>query len=588
MNTLKYKTCFLEKPKTERYFSMKRKLLIFALLSLPLSGVMAQEDKGITFLGSVQSDMLVPQNDSETGATKTDDFSANIYYDMQLQSKYVDAGVRVEYMEHPLPGFENDFKGTGVPNFWVKGKLGNHELTLGTFYEQFGSGFILRTYEERSLGIDNSLLGGRLQLKPVKGVIVKLLSGKQRRYWSWNKALVSGADAELSLDEWIPSLQNSGTRLMLGGSWVNRYNDSEEKVFADPTHSVNMPKFINAWDVRVNYNHGPWGVLAEYAQKTDDPSYANGFIFRKGNVAMLSTTYSNGGLSLMAQAKRSENMSFKTVNVGDKAIGVSSSINHLPAFTQDHTYALAALYPYATQMGSGEWAYQAELGYNFKRRTKLGGKYGMNVKVNYSYVRGIKSDYLNGKTYNKLTGTTFLAGTEGYRTSFFKWGDNTYYQDLDITISRKFSKTFKLNFMYMNQMYNKSVVEGEGGMIHSNIFVADGMFQVSPKTKIRAELQYLATRQDKGDWACGLIEVSLAPSWMFTFSDLWNCGDTDPSLGEANTHLHYYQGLVTYNTGSHRFQIGYGRTRAGYNCAGGVCRYVPATKGVTFSYNYNF
>ena len=567
---------------------MKRKILITSLLLLAAAQVFAQDDRGITILGSVQSDMLLPKEDSETGATKTDDFVTNTYVDLQMQSKFVDAGVRVEYMKHPLPGFEQDFKGQGVPSFWVKGKLGNNELTLGTFYEQFGSGFILRTYEERSLGIDNSLLGGRLLLKPTKGVIVKLLSGKQRRYWSWNKALVSGADAELSIDEWIPSLQEKNTRITLGASWVNRFNDDEEKVLTDASHRINMPKFVNAWDVRVNFNHGAWGLLAEYAQKTDDPSYANGYIFRKGTVAMLSGTYSNGGLSLMAQAKRSENMSFKTVNAGDKAIGVSSYINHLPAFTQDHTYALAALYPYATQMGSGEWAYQAELGYNFKRRTKLGGKYGMNVKVNYSYVRAIKSEYLDGKDHTNLMGTTVLGGTEGYRTSFFKWGDNTYYQDFNITVSRKLSKAFKLNLMYMNQKYNKTVIEGEGGMIHSDIFVADGMFQLSPKTKLRAELQYLATKQDKGDWACGLLELSLAPHWMFTVSDLWNCGDNDPSLVEANTHLHYYQGLVTYNTGSHRFQIGYGRTRAGYNCAGGVCRYIPATKGVTFSYNYNF
>ncbi|WP_456002305.1 DUF6029 family protein, partial [Prevotella sp.] len=24
------------------------------------------------------------------------------------------------------------------------------------------------------------------------------------------------------------------------------------------------------------------------------------------------------------------------------------------------------------------------------------------------------------------------------------------------------------------------------------------------------------------------------------------------------------------------------------NCSGGVCRYIPATKGLTLSYNYNF
>jgi hypothetical protein len=103
--------------------------------------------------------------------------------------------------------------------------------------------------------------------------------------------------------------------------------------------------------------------------------------------------------------------------------------------------------------------------------------------------------------------------------------------------------------------------------------------QLSRHTKLRTELQYLTTRQDQHDWAYALAELSLAPHWMFTVSDLWNCGTTD---------IHYYQGLMTYNTGAHRIQLGYGRTRAGYNCSGGVCRYVPATKGFTLSYNYNF
>ena len=167
--------------------------LLLLLVAYCCLAVNAQEKKqGVTLHGTVQSDMLLPQNDNEIGAEKTEDFLTNTYVDLQLQSQYVDAGVRMEYLEHPLPGFENDFKGWGVPHFWVKGRLGCAELTAGTFYEQFGSGLILRTYEERSLGIDNSLLGGRLVVKPLKGITIKALSGKQRRYWKWNKSLVSG------------------------------------------------------------------------------------------------------------------------------------------------------------------------------------------------------------------------------------------------------------------------------------------------------------------------------------------------------------------------------------------------------------
>jgi hypothetical protein len=227
---------------------MKRISLYAAFLSCSLA-VAAQEDQsqqqGLTLSGSIQSDMLIPQNDDKIGAKKTDDFLTNTYVDLLLQSQHVDAGARLEYLEHPLPGFENDFKGWGVPNFWVKGRLGCAELTAGTFYEQFGSGFILRTYEERSLGIDNSLLGGRLVVKPIDGLTLKVLSGKQRRYWSWKGGLVSGADAEINLDKWFPALQQHDTRLTLGASWVNKY-EKDEEIFADLTHRYNLPKYVNA------------------------------------------------------------------------------------------------------------------------------------------------------------------------------------------------------------------------------------------------------------------------------------------------------------------------------------------------------
>ena len=560
------------------------------------------QDSGnkLTLSGSIQSDMLIPQSDSDIGAEKTEDFQTNTYVDLKLHHKYVEAGARLEYLEHPLPGFENDFKGWGLPHFYVKGRLGradktSAELTAGTFYEQFGSGFILRTYEERSLGIDNSLLGGRVVVKPAKGVVLKALSGRQRAYWDWNKAWVSGADAELNISEWMPWAQKKGVNISVGASWVNK-NEAPEYVELPPvreatetgyrytTYSVAQPRNVNAWDVRANLNAGNFALLAEYAQKGDDPSQANGYIYGRGNVAMLSTSYSEKGLSILLQAKRSENMSFKSQR---SRLGTSSAINHLPAFTQDQTYALAALYPYATQLADGEWAYQAEMGYNFKRKTALGGKYGMNVKVNYSYVRAIDRTFSDASDVIALTRTNNrYAGTEAYTSKFFKWGSQTYYQDFDIQLSRKFTKAFRLSLMYMNQRYNKTVVEGEGGMIHSDIFVADGKYQFSPKTTLRVEAQYLATKQDDGNWAYALAELSLVPHWMITVSDMWNCGDSAP--GRENSHHHYYQGLVTYNIGAHRLQAGYARTRAGYNCSGGVCRWIPAQKGFTLSYNYNF
>lgn len=551
------------------------KILIPLFASLLATNAAAQENlggsNGLTVSGSIQSDILIPEKDKKIHTEDTNDWGlTNTYVELNAMSEHVDAGLRFEYLEHPLPGFENNFKGWGVPFAYVKGHFGTTEITFGSFYEQFGSGFILRTYEERSLGIDNSLVGARLVTRPVKGVQIKALAGKQRQYWRLDKSCVSGADIELGLDQWFKGLAQSGTVITLGASWVNKYQRADEEIFADATHKLHLPSNVNAFDVRANLQKGGFNLLGEYAWKTDDPSFDNGYIYRRGTVAMLSTSYSKKGMSILLQAKRSDNMSFRSER---SVVGTSSFINHLPAFTMEQTYALAALYPYATQP-DGEWAYQAELGYKFKRNSFLGGKYGTSVKFNYSHVRAIARNEKGGR------------GTEGYGSAFWKWGDQMYYQDLNVQLEKKFTKSFQLNLMYMNQFYNNSVLKtidredkAPVGMVHSNIFVAEGKYRFNKNYTLRGEAQYLTTGEAQGDWLYGLLELSILPHFMITASDMYNAGET---------HLHYYQGYVTFTTGSHRIQAGYGRTRAGYNCSGGVCRYVPASKGFTLSYNYNF
>ena len=256
-------------------------------------------------------------------------------------------------------------------------------------------------------------------------------------------------------------------------------------------------------------------------------------------------------MSFLLQAKRSENMAFRSLR---SMTGISSFINYLPAFTMQQTYALPALYPYATQP-LGEWAFQGEASYNFRRHTALGGKYGTLIKLHASHIRAL----------HKVSGL-----------------DNLYYQDINIMFEKKLSRSWKLNAMYMNQRYNQRVVEGHatnGDVIKSNIYVLEGKYQANRKLTFRGELQYLNTRQDEGDWLFALLEVSVLPSLMFTVSDMYNSGETN---------LHYYMVSATYSHKSHRVQLGYGRTRAGYNCAGGVCRYVPASRGFQLSYNFNF
>ena len=465
-------------------------------------------ESGLTLTGSLQSDILVPQDDAAIGTEKyAGDVVTNSYLDLALAYKeYLTVGARLEYLDYPLPGFENDFAGWGVPYFYLTGRCKWGELTLGDFYDQFGSGLIFRTYEERSLGIDNSLRGARAVLRPVNGLNIKLLGGKQRRYWEHNDSWVWGADAELNIDQWSKRMQENGTVWMLGGSYVSKYEQASNMYGYIPgvdggegtIYRYNLPEVVPAFDIRTQFQKSGFNVLAEYAWKINDPSFDNNYSYDKGTAALLSASYSRRGMSILVQAKRSENMSYRSAR---DMTGTSSFINHLPAFAYQHTYALPALYPYATQP-LGEWAYQAEFTYNFRRRTTLGGRYGTNLKVNFSHIRALHKDEIP-------------QGGE----------DATYYQDINVTLEKKWTKDFKTILMYMNQRYNQQVVEGHnnnGMMVKSNIYVFEGQYHFNKKLALRMELQYLNTKQDQGDWLYGKVDVrAKLPTGKGTWPAIW-------------------------------------------------------------------
>ena len=84
---------------------------------------------------------------------------------------------------------------------------------------------------------------------------------------------------------------------------------------------------------------------------------------------------------------------------------------------------------------------------------------------------------------------------------------------------------------------------------------------------------------DRKDWFYGLVEFSWTPYLMFSASDMINVGGTGNN---------YYMFGLTGTYRSNRLMLSYGRTREGFDCSGGMCRYVPATKGFKISYSYNF
>ena len=108
---------------------------------------------------------------------------------------------------------------------------------------------ILRSYWNYPLGVDNSIDGVRLRYNPYKGIYIKGIIGHQREYWTEGTVIVRGADGEINLNELISKWQQSKTSVILGGSFVSKYQAAN-----DPTY--NLPQNVGASAGRITLTNG--------------------------------------------------------------------------------------------------------------------------------------------------------------------------------------------------------------------------------------------------------------------------------------------------------------------------------------------
>ncbi len=552
------------------------KFILTTLLSCFASLASAQGILGGHVTGNVQVDGQMSHADDVIGADDVPEkLRLNTRADILYTNGGFSAGIRFEMYQNPLLGFDNEWKqGQGLANYFVSYSTERLTVTAGNFYEQFGSGMILRTYEDRFLGLDNSLFGFNATFRPINGITFKALIGRQRYYWDYAESLVRGIDGEVNLNSIIHPMQGSKLHVTLGAGFVSKYEDDETIPSSlNPEYRLNLPLNVGAASFRMDLAYGNWNLQTEYAHKGQDPWADNKYIFREGNAFLLDLNYSQHGFSAGIQAKRIDNMGFKSVR---SQSGQMLFINYLPPITENHTYAFLAMYPYATQV-NGEQGIQGDIMYKFKKGTLVGGKYGTDIHLNSSVVMGLDTVVMG------------YAGTDGYTLDKFL-GD-TYYGDLSVEVSKKLSKTVKLIATYAYQVFNP-VVEGESGsLIHNNILIADLSWKINKVHSLRFEAEWLGSdsyyNADKenhrdrrgGDWIMGLAEWNIGTHWFVSASDQYAYND-----GIGN----YYNLSVGYTHGATRFQLGYGKQREGLLCIGGVCRRVPASNGLTFSLTTSF
>ncbi len=479
------------------------------------------------------------------------------------------AGMRYESYQNVMQGFDSRYKGQGVPYRYARYKHKDLDFTLGNFYEQFGSGLIFRSYEARGLLFDNAMDGVRLIYNPYKGVTMKGLIGKQRVFFGLSSGIVRGFDGEINLNELFDSLANKKTKIIVGGSFVSKYQTAQDPV-------LNLPENVGCYGGRINIIRGAFNFFSEYAYKINDPSTTNLFSFKDGQGLFVSSSYAAEGLSLMVSGKYTDNMNFRS----DRAATLSAAmINFLPALSKPHTYLMMAFYPYATQP-NGEISSTAEIQYKFKKGSLLGGANGMEISLNYSNAYGTDTTRLNSKGDDSLHLYRFKVNPYGI--------GEKYFEDLNIEINKKISKQVKMTLMAAMQFYNDNIIRHNSADdayadIYSTIGVLDLTYKYKHGSSVRFETQVLQTHQDKGSWASGLIEWWPTTKMFFSILDQYNYGNEI----EAKRY-HYFFGSLGFIHDETRITLNYGKQRAGIFCVGGVCRNVPASNGFSLTISSSF
>ena len=558
---------------------MKNSFLIIALTLFNVLSVSAQEKDWGRVSASLESNSHIYVEDQANGFSPSDliqlpedgIFAENNYLKVDYYTDRLSAGIQLEGYFPSTVGYPFPMSKLSISNLYASWRDDSYSVTAGTFYDQLGSGLLFRSWEDRTLGLNNAILGARATYSFGNKVDVKAFWGIPRLdKWS-ESALILGnktsffghglatdvniaaADVSVSLSEIIGW---DSASLSIEGSVLNKHEALTDALKANGLRENNV-----SWSGRANFEYDGFYAKAEYV---DAGKQLINLFFdaENGNAQLVEVGYNSRGLGVSFTGRRLQRMTQQIYTSNLTYASAANVMSYCPAMTTQYTYMLTTLNPYNPEIGSnklkaGEIGGQLDAFYNFRRGTKIGGKRGMKVHANLSMYYS-----LNEK-----------GGTEG---------SDFLFRDFSFDIEKQWTKKFKTTLLYSLQDYNKEEKNSAGYEVYvglSHIVVADMLYKWTPKFSTRLELQYLTSKDYQKDWMAALLEVSFAPHWSVFASDMYNHGDTG---------LHYYNAGVSYVYENIRLAAGYGRYRAGFICSGGVCREIPAYTGANISLTASF
>ena len=505
--------------------------------------------------------------------TEVDDrLRANSYLKLDYSYHNFTSGIQVEsYETKALLNYSPKFEGTNLGTFYLNYSNSKNTLdvTVGHFYEQFGNGLVLRTWEDKPLGIQNSLVGGKIKYKPWKALELTTIYGSQRNGFATDlsESMLFGFNSDLKISS---ILKSKSSNYGLGFSYVNKHEPQ-----------IDVPTDVYLVSSRGFFKRKGFSFDVEYVFKSKDAlvEFENvnpNYLF-DGDALLLNLGYAKKGFGVNANLRRTENFGFYSERKLTRNSFNQGLLNYIPSITKQFDYSLTNIYVYQSQPNirfepdgnkAGEIGGQIDVFYNLKKGSALGGKNGLNIAFNTSLWHGLKGRY--------------DADQRKYQADFLGFGQK-FYNDYSIEIRKNVTKKWTSIVTYLQQYYNAKYVEETYGEVNSKTVVLDNLYNFSGSKTLKLELQHQWADASFKNWAAGLIEYNFNSHWSIFNNNLYNYGNTVNSK-----KINYYSFGTTYSKSATRVQLSYGRQRGGLVCIGGVCRFVPESSGLTLNFNYSF
>ncbi len=524
------------------------------MLAVSLPACMFAQTQG-TLSGDLQTNLNFFQKDEKIGA------AGNPLYDNYLSGGEAWLSVRYNVNDWTFftrfDAFQNSnlanptsaMSAFGVGAFNVTREMDDLTVSVGTIYDQIGSGILFRSYEDRGLLIDNGLmglevkykLGKHIQLKGFGGQQRAIPGGQQEHIFERYQPIIKGFNAEgdystgkVNLTPGIGVLNRTLDQVSMNNIASN-INGQDISSRFEPRYNMYAFSAYNT----LNYKNITWLIEGDY--KTHEAILDTGvgttkLVDKPGNVVFTTLNYARKGFAVNVSAKRTENFFMRT---SPNEVLLKGMLNWQPVVARQRPERLISRYTPASQDLS-EMASTVDLMYNPNDKTTC----------TFTYTNIDRLD--KSKLYRELFGEIVMDGLGSWKVQA-----GIQYLEYNMTIYR---------------------VKPQPYLFAITPYV-ELTYLLNSSQSLRMELQYMSTKQDYGSWVFGLLEYNVAPKFSISVSDMYNI---TPNYDNSDVKgaFHYPTVYGAFTKGPHRLSLAYVKQVAGINCTGGVCRYEPAFSGV--------